>query len=137
MLWPDRQPRFNPYRVEHLRLVSSVETTFRQLQANEMRLLEKLLDHEFPGRDVLRVQLSSVTARQIDENGSLELSYGGASLADMVMACPTEGTCTDIDGGEIAVLLHVKNGRMCLLEMFKEDGSAILRAPTADVLSSY
>jgi hypothetical protein len=28
-----------------------METTFRQPQANEMRLLEKLLDHEFPGRD--------------------------------------------------------------------------------------
>ena len=94
-----------------LRLVCSMETTFRHLQADEMRLLEKLLDHEFPGRDALRVQLSSVTARQIDENGSL--------------------------GGKIAVLLHVKNGRMRLLEVLKEDGSAILRAPTADALSSY
>jgi hypothetical protein len=102
-----------------------------------MRLLEKLLDHEFPGRDALRVQLSSLTARQIDANGSLELRYGGDSLTDTDLGCPTEGTCTDADGGEIAVLLHVKNGRMRLLEVFKMDGSAILRAPNADSLSSY
>jgi uncharacterized protein DUF6984 len=114
-----------------------METTFRQLQANEMHLLEKLLDHEFPGRDALRVQLSSVAARQIDENGTIELWYGGDSLTDTDLGCPTEGTCTDTDGGEIAVLLHVKNGRMRLLEVFKEDGSAIQRAPTADALSSY
>jgi hypothetical protein len=114
-----------------------METTFRQLQASEMRLLEKLLDHEFPGRDALGVQLSSVTARQIDENGSLELRYGGDSLTETDLGCPTEGTCTDTDGGKIAVLLHVKNGRMRLLEVFKEEGSAILRAPTADALSSY
>ena len=114
-----------------------METTFRQLQANEMRLLEKLLDHEFPGRDALRVQLSSVTARQIDENGSLELRYGGESLAETDLGCLTEGTCTDTAGGKIAVLLHVKNGRVRLLEVLKEDGSAILRAPTADALSSY
>ena len=126
-----RQPRSIHAEWEHN------ETTFRQLQANEMRLLEKLLDHEFPGRDALRVQLSSVTARQIDENGSLELRYGGDSLTDTDFGCPTEGTCTDTDGGKIAVLLHVKNGRMRLLELFKQDGSTILRAPTADALSAY
>jgi hypothetical protein len=120
-----------------LRLVCSMETTFRQLRANEMRLLEKLLDHEFPGRDALRAQLSSVTARQIDENGSLELRYDGDSLTDTDFGCPTEGTCTDTDGGRIAVLLHVKNGRIRLLEVVKEDGSAIVRAPTADALSPY
>ena len=46
-----------------------METGFRPLDMNEMALLEKLLDHDFPGRDALRLQLSSVTGRQIDENG--------------------------------------------------------------------
>jgi hypothetical protein len=114
-----------------------METTFRQLHANEMGLLKKLLDHHFPGRDALRFQLSSVTGRQTDENGSLELSYEGDDLAEMLRACPTEGTSSDVDGGVISVLLHVKNGRMHLLEIFKEDGSKILRAPTAESLSAY
>lgn len=114
-----------------------METSFRKLKADELHLLEKLLDHEFPGRDVLRLQLSSVTGRQIDDNGSIELCYEGDKLVEMLRGCPTEGTCGDSDGGTIAVLLHVKNGRMRLLEIFKEDGSEIQRAPTAEGLSAY
>ncbi len=112
-------------------------TSFRQLDASEMGLLEKLLAREFPGRDALRLQLSSVSARQIDENGSLELRTGENIEADIEIGCPTEGTCEDSDDGVIAVLLHVKNGRMHLLEIFKEDGSEILRPPKAENLAVY
>ena len=114
-----------------------METKFRQLGPNEMHLVEKLLARDFPGRDALRLQLSSLTGRQTDENGSLELSYDGDSLTEMLRGCPTEGTCADIDGGIIAVLLHVKDGRMHLLEIFKEDGSKILRQPRAEELAVY
>jgi hypothetical protein len=37
-----------------------METSFRQLAVNEMELLEKLLAHEFLGRDALRQQLGSL-----------------------------------------------------------------------------
>jgi hypothetical protein len=59
-----------------------METAFRQLSANEMGLLEKLLAHEFPGRDALRRRLPSLAARQILEDGTIELRYEGDSLAD-------------------------------------------------------
>jgi Domain of unknown function (DUF6984) len=114
-----------------------METSFRQLDANEMELLEKLLSREFPGRDALRLQLSSVTGRRIDDNGSLELRPEEDNPAEIELGCPSEGTCADIDGGLIAVLLHVKNGKMRLLEIFKEDGSEILRPPNAEALSVY
>jgi hypothetical protein len=57
-------------------------TSFRQLDTNEMALLEKLLAREFPGRDVLRLQPSSVSGTQIDEDSSLELRYEGNNLAE-------------------------------------------------------
>jgi hypothetical protein len=38
-----------------------------------MELLRKLLDHDFPGRDVLRRQLSSVTGRQIERMAASSL----------------------------------------------------------------
>jgi hypothetical protein len=113
-----------------------METTFRQLSDNEMGLLEKLLAHEFPGRDALRRQLSTISGRT-NESGSLELNYEGDDLADTFLGCPTEGTCEDIDGGLIAVMLHVKNGRMRLLEISTQDGSDILRAPTGEALKAY
>jgi hypothetical protein len=59
-----------------LRFVSTMEATFRQLKANEMRLLAKLLDHGFPGRDALRVQLSSLGTAETD---SIDSIMGGRS----------------------------------------------------------
>jgi hypothetical protein len=112
-------------------------TSFRPLNADEMELLKKLLDHDFPGRDVLRRQLSSVTGRQVDENGSIELKTAENERAEVQSASPTEGTCADIDGVPIAVMLHVKEGKLHLLEIFKEDGSEIQRAPKAETLAAY
>jgi hypothetical protein len=113
------------------------DTTFRNLSTNEKALLEKLLDHEFPGRDALRVPLASVTGRQTDKTGSLELNYDGDTLADTELGCPTEGTCPDNDGGVIALLLHVKNGRVRLLEILREDGLEIMSPPRPESLVSY
>lgn len=114
-----------------------METSFRPLNANEMELLTKLLDHDFPGRDALRLQLSSVTGRQTDEHGCLELRTDEAIEADTEVGSPTEGRCEDIDGGLIVVMLHVKNGKLHLLEIFKEDGSEIQRPPNAEALVAY
>jgi hypothetical protein len=102
-----------------------------------MRLLERLLNREFPGRDALRLQLSSVAGRKIDKNGTLELRSSRTNRADIALGCPTEGTCPDIDGRRIAALLHVKDGHLHRLEIFKEDRSQILRAPTPEDLAVY
>ena len=114
-----------------------METNFRPLDLNEIALLRKLLDHGFPGRDALRIQLSSVTGRKADEHGCLELRTEEAIDAETEIDSPTEGRCEDIDGGEIVVMLHVRNGKLHLLEILKLDGSEILRAPRAEDLTVY
>ena len=50
-----------------------VRNAFRPLTTYERELLEKLLEPEFPGRDELRQQLNSVTAKQLHEDGTLDL----------------------------------------------------------------
>lgn len=114
-----------------------MEADFHPLSPSEMKLLEKLLDHEFQGRDALRTQLASLTARQIDENGSLALKSGTNNRADVLGRCPTEGTCPDIDGVLIHVTLHVVKGKMDELEIFKEDGSKVQRPPEVEALVVY
>ena len=114
-----------------------METNFRPLDVSEIALLEKLLGHDFKGRDALRIQLSSVTGRRTDEHGCLELRTDEAIEADTEIGSPTEGRCDDTDGGVIVVMLHVRNGKLHMLEIFKEDGSEILRAPTAEALVAY
>jgi hypothetical protein len=43
-----------------------------------------------------------------------------------------EGSCTDADGKEIAVLLHVdRHGFMNMLEILKYDPAPIINPPTA------
>lgn len=114
-----------------------METDFRPLNVHEIALLKKLLDHDFQGRDALRVQMSSVTARQTDEHGCLQFRTDEAVPVDVEIGSPTEGRCEDIDGGVIVVMLHVRNGKLHLLEILKEDGSEILRAPKAEDLTVY
>ena len=110
---------------------------FRQLELSELRLLEKLLNHEFSGCDELRQQLAGATARQIDDLGGLELQSSLGGRAEVLSRCPTEGTCPDADGVLIHVSLHVVDGRMNELEIFKEDGSKIQTPPNPDLLTVY
>ena len=108
-----------------------METDFRPLTENEKKLLEKMLDDAFPGRDELRRQLDSVTAKRVNENGSLELKVGSGPVANGPRTVPTEAWCPDTDGMMIWLLLHVVEGKLFALEIYKEDGSRIMRPPTA------
>jgi hypothetical protein len=111
-----------------------MDSTFRPLKTHERELLEKLLEPEFPGRDELRHQLNSVIAKQVFEDGTLDLQCDPGSAAPVKSRVPTEGKCADADGVEIHVLLHVVDGAMNELEIFKDDGSSILNPPNARAL---
>ena len=104
---------------------------YRPLKTNERELLTKLLDVNFPGRDELRQQLETAAAKVIDENGSLALQCGPGRPAPVKCRVATEGECADADGIAIHVLLHVKDGMMHELEVFKDDGSPIRNPPAA------
>ena len=97
-------------------------------------MIEKLLASEFPGRDELRLQLDSITAVEIDDDGSLSLQGGSASPSSLKYLWPPEGECRDEDGVMIHVLLHVKSGTLHELEVFKDDSSNVCRRPTAESL---
>ncbi len=114
-----------------------MDSDFRPLDSRERELLEKLFEAEFPGRDELRVQLNSLTAKQIAEDGTLILRCDSGPPAPTRYLLVTEGMCTDADGGQIAVLLHVdKGGFMRMLEIIKYDGSPIINPPSGHDLVS-
>ncbi len=105
---------------------------FRQLTEQERGLVEKLLEAEFPGRDELRTQLGSVTAKQIEEDGTLSLRCDSGLPSPRKHTLAAEGTCKDADGGDMSVMLHVnKDGFMNMLEILKYDFSPIVKPPTA------
>ena len=108
-----------------------MDSSFRPLKTHERELLEKLLEPEFPGRDELRSQLNSVTAKQILEDGTLGLQCDPTHPASVKCRVPTEGWHPDAGGVNIHVLLHVVHGLMNELEIYKDDGSEILNPPSA------
>jgi hypothetical protein len=64
---------------------------YRPLKPNERELLNKLLEPGFPGRDELLDQLDSLSAKEIDGDGSLTLQCGPVRPAPVRCRVPTEG----------------------------------------------
>ena len=87
-----------------------------------------LLGAEFPGNTVLAEQALTVLVRRIDSNGSLEFKTTPGSPARVVRRIPVEAECEDGAGITIHVLLHVLNGSLNELEIFRED-SGLIRDP--------
>lgn len=114
----------------------STETdSYRSPTDWERRLILRILEPVFPGRDALRGQLDHVLVHSIDENGSLALKCEVATVAQVEKRIPAEGEGTDRDGTTIHYLLHVVRGRMNELEVYKDDSSLVLEHPHPDEIS--
>jgi hypothetical protein len=110
-----------------------VESEFRPLNSRERGIIERLLEAEFQGHDELRMQIDSVTAKQVLPDGTLRLQCASGPPAPTKYAIAMEGTYTDADGGAVAILLHVDTaGFMRMLEILKHNGSPIIEPPVAD-----
>lgn len=81
----------------------------------------RLLETDFPGCEALRGQLLTLRVLPIDGDGSLKLSVTGGDRAPVVRRVPVEAEMADVDGVPIHVLLHVVDGCLDELEVFRED----------------
>ena len=112
---------------------------YRMLSNWERNLIRRLLSSPFPGRDELLNQVENVVASPmhedgtlLDENGSLYLRSSSTVKASVKNRVPTEGEVIDVDGVIIHYLLHVVDGRIEQLEIFKEDLSKVSRQPNPE-----
>jgi hypothetical protein len=112
-----------------------MDSKLRQLSERERGLLEKLLSADFPGRDELRTQISSLTAEEIGEDGTLGLHCDSGSPSPSKYLLAMEGWYKDADGMTISVMLHLNNeGFMNMLEILKYGSASTIDPPTADGL---
>lgn len=101
---------------------------FRALREMDREILDALLAVEFPGRAELQAQVLCLSGREIDPEGSLELSVDGeVPLAPVLQRVPVEGELFDEDGMMISVLLHVVDGTMVELEILRGDSQSLRR----------
>lgn len=90
-------------------------------------ILRLLMERPFAGRDELLAQVDTVAARLIDEDGSIGLRCSCDVKAAVTERIPVEGEAPDRDGMTIHYLLHVVDGTMNELEVYKDDSSRVMR----------
>ena len=118
-------------------------TDFRPLEERERKLLETLLEHHpFEGRDQLRRQLDSTTARLIvehhDNYGSIELRVADPIPSSGRYRVPVEAQYLDDDGVPVWLLLHLNHeGVMWQLEICRADGRPLISPPIPERLEVY
>jgi hypothetical protein len=114
-----------------------IESEFRPITSAEREVFRKLLSLNFPSRDELLTQLESLLARTIDDDGSLSLKVTAGVVAPQNCRIPIEARCPDTntqDDSEphVKILLHVVEGKMFELEIYKDDGSPVIDRPNPE-----
>lgn len=99
---------------------------FRRPTERELSLLSMLVGHDFAGAEELARQLVDTLVEPLDQNGSLRLIPGEGMPAAVTRRIPVEASYPDLDGVVVHVLLHVVNGRLAELEVFRDDSGTVL-----------
>ncbi len=91
---------------------------YRPLNQDEIRVLDKLLENDFPGRDAIREQISDCEVREWDDKSlTIDILTKSQVLANVLDRVPVEGLINPRDGGPLEILLHVVDGRVIILEI--------------------
>lgn len=98
---------------------------FRKLSSEETKILDFLLQSDFPGCSELKIQLVNCEVKPIDAEGSIAFNILKGERANISKRIPVEAQFKDIDGIYVHILLHVVDGYLSELEIYKEDGSLV------------
>jgi hypothetical protein len=113
-------------------MVEGSKRGWRALSDQERAVVDRLLSQDFPGRRELALQLEAAMVSRIDPEGSLQFRVTGPE-ADVALRVPVEGRYADSSSGTfgpaVEILLHVVDGRLHELEVYKTDGSDITIGP--------
>lgn len=118
------------------------DTNFRPLSKLERKIIKRLFDLDFLGREELLQQFSDLKVKQIDDNGSLRFQVRSSVVSPIQRGPVVEARYCDSDATEINrvcvnILLHVKDGKMWMLEIYKDNSSPVLRKPRLDELELF
>ena len=102
---------------------------FRHFTALEQGIIDRLLEKPFPGRDELCAQMKKCLVRTLDEDNSVEFFVATDVKSQVKRRIPVEAEFQDADGVLVHMLLHVVDGKVNALEIYKEDGSSLLENP--------
>jgi hypothetical protein len=100
---------------------------------HERALITKLLSVPFLGREELQEQAATASVRVNDDplDSSILLAVDRSSpRAHVLYRVPVDASAPDIDGVRIDFLLHVADGWISELEIYRVDGEPVQQMPT-------
>ena len=110
---------------------------FRELNHTERAIVAHLLKIPFPGSEDVAEQFQHALIRRLDDNGSVDFLIKTDTKARVQNRVPVEAEGEDLDGTTIHVLLHVIGGIARGLEVYKEDGSSVIKMPEPSKLRLF
>jgi hypothetical protein len=108
----------------------------RDLTYDERRILERIFAQLPAAKVELKEQVRAAKVVGLDDEGSLRFVVPSSispstKLADRV---PVTAIFDDADGIPVYLLLHIHEGKLSELEIYKADGSKITSTPIAEKL---
>lgn len=110
--------------------------TYRCATSFENATIRKILAAD-PSLAPLAEQLTGAEVARIDEYGSIAIRPAAArpdSSTGPMRKLPSEAECVDADGVHVHFLLFSRNGWLCELQIYKDDGSPLQAMPSSDEL---
>ena len=118
--------------------MTNYTNSWRPPSIEERNVLRRLAATEFDGSNEVLQQIEECSVREIDANGSLAITVSPTRpLAAVRYRVPAEGEYQDIDGIAVHVLLHIVDGRVAELELYKEDNTAIQDRDGLEAMSVF
>ncbi|MFJ2370432.1 DUF6984 family protein [Microbacterium sp. NPDC087665] len=102
------------------------DSAMRERTPSKLRVVEDLVSQNFAGSAELAGQIEGLRVASIDSNGSLRLAVSGGPPAQVRFRVPVEAEYDDRDGVVVHVLVHVVNGYLDELEVYREDGGRVV-----------
>jgi hypothetical protein len=105
-----------------------MSTANRKPTSLQLLLISKLLSVNFQGQQDLREQVKGLkvsSTNDPDNYGSVNLFPVINTKADVIKRIPVEAEWYDSDNVCVHLLLHVVNGLLNELEIYKDNGTAI------------
>lgn len=102
----------------------------------ETALLQRLVPESSPDRTCLLSQGRAAKCRWLESRGQPALLFASAGerCTDPISGVVGEGVANDQDGVRIHFLLHVQDGMLKEIEVYREDGDAVIVFPSPTVI---
>jgi len=110
----------------------------REPSAFEQLLLARLLERPFPGSEAIEEQLQEgFMVQSVGSDGTLDFFTKAGPKAIVHNSVPVEGEAEDVDGITIHFLLHVIEGTVRGIEVYKDDSSPVIEMPDPSELRIF